>query len=187
MAFKPLRFFGLLGNRMQDRLDSNKELDKLYQLPRNQLGLAQTLFNARMPGASDYERNILSTQGGTLDYFQKNASDPAQAIAAAAKAMGITSQQFGDLRSAEGQYKQQSYQDLISAQNNLNQTQSSIEGAKIQNSPVTGFFNDAFQIGSAVLPFFTGGMGGGGGKLGKIGMSSGFGSRGYGYNPMYPE
>lgn len=69
------------------------------------LGMAQGMFNARMAGASDLERNIANTGANALANINRNASDSSQALAAAAGAQGQTNEALGNLQIAEKQNK----------------------------------------------------------------------------------
>ena len=80
------------------------------------LGLAQSLYNARMGGAAALERNIYGTQANTLANINRNATDSSQALALAAGAQGQTNDAFGKLGVMEAQDKQQRYQNLTAAQ-----------------------------------------------------------------------
>ncbi len=111
---------GLFGNRK-----SNRALEQLigqnpqYQanpLARQQMGLAQTLLNARMPGAAAAEQNIYQNQANSLGNISRNATDSSQALALASAGQGQTNQAFGNLATQEQQDYQRRYGNLNNAQ-----------------------------------------------------------------------
>ena len=61
-----------------------------------QLGAANNILNSAMPGQAQFGRNILSSQGSSLDFIGKNATDASQALSLAAGAGARTDQQFAD-------------------------------------------------------------------------------------------
>ncbi len=84
-------------------------------LARQQLGLAQSMLNARMPGASAAERNIFANQANTLSNVQRAATDSSQALALAAGTQGQTNQAFQNLGMEEAQDYQRRYGNLAGA------------------------------------------------------------------------
>ena len=80
------------------------------------LGLAQQLFNARMPGASAVERNIAVGMSGTMANASRAATSGAQLLAMGANAQGIAGEQYNQLAMQEAANKQQQYQNLVGAQ-----------------------------------------------------------------------
>jgi len=84
-----------------------------------ELGLANTLYNARMPGASAMERNIYQNQANTIGAINRNATDSSQALALAAGAQGQTNQAFNQLGIQEAQDQQRRYQNLVGAQRGM--------------------------------------------------------------------
>jgi len=98
------------------RSKANKELRKLekenpiysadpriMQLANQRLGLANSLLNARMPGAASIERNIYTNQANQLGALNRTATDASQALAVASGIGGQTNQSFTDLGIAEAQ------------------------------------------------------------------------------------
>jgi hypothetical protein len=172
----------------------NKELGRLlaqdpsYQknpLAAEQFGLAQQLFNGRMPGAASLERNIYQNQANTINSFNKNATDSSQALALAAQAQNQSNNAFANLNEQEAQNKQSMlsnlnnayagmigeddkvYNDKIRRFGNL----ASIRGQQQQNktNAINGIFNginsdinQAIQIAGMAMGMPTAGMGGGG-------------------------
>jgi len=105
---------GLIGGigKMFGARKANRELEKLlkqnpqYQvnpIAKQRLGLAQSLLNARMPGAAAMERNIYANQANALGQINRNATDASQALALAAGAQGQTNQALGQLGLQESQ------------------------------------------------------------------------------------
>jgi len=81
----------------------------------NKLGIAQQLFNGRMAGAPQLEKNIFSSQANTLDAVGRNATDASQALAIAAGSQGQTNEALSDLQIKEAQNKQMMLQNLNQA------------------------------------------------------------------------
>lgn len=69
------------------------------------LGLAQSLFNGRMAGATDLERNIQANQASTLGSIDRNATSSSQALALAAATQGQSNNALQQLQANEAQNK----------------------------------------------------------------------------------
>jgi len=123
---------GLLGGigKMFGRGKANRELkslskqDPVYnadprvmQMANQRLGLANTLLNARAPGAMQAERNIYTTQANQLGRLDRSATDASQALAVAAGIGGQTQGAFNDL----GQQEAQDYYRRLANQQNAQQ------------------------------------------------------------------
>lgn len=93
----------------QDRLASKiKPQWKQYQtspFAKARLGMANQLYNSRMAGAANQEKNILSSQANQLETIRRGATDGAQLLAAAAGAQGSADQAFTDLQTREAANK----------------------------------------------------------------------------------
>lgn len=76
---------------------------RVMQMANQRLGLANTLLNARMPGAMQAERNIYTNQANMLGRLDRNATDAGQALSVAAGIGGQTDQSFSDLGMNEAQ------------------------------------------------------------------------------------
>lgn len=100
-------------------------------------GTASNLFNARMAGASNMEKNISSAQGNALSSIGRNATDASQALALAAASQGTADQAFSDLQTKESMNK---YNML----DNLNQAYAQMigEGDKEYNSKLQKYQMD---------------------------------------------
>ncbi len=109
-------------------------------LASQRLGLAQTLLNARQPGAAYNERNIYGNQANQQANIQRNATDGSQALALGAASQATTNQAFGQLN----QQEDQGYQQRLS---NLNQAQQGEinEGDKVYQDQIRRF-GDLAQI-----------------------------------------
>ena len=118
---------GLLGSigKMFGRGAANRQMRKLMArmpeykenpLARQQLGLAQTMLNARMPGAASAERNIYGSQANAISNVERAGTDSAQALAAASGIQGQTNQAFQNLGVQEAGDYQRRYGNLAAAQ-----------------------------------------------------------------------
>lgn len=145
---------GLAGTvgKMIARRKNNKEMDKLltqdpvYQknpLVAQRLGLAQTLLNARMPGAARYENNVYGTQANTIASNQRSASSGAQLMAANAAAAANADNSFNNLEEMELQDYQRRFGNYNSAVNDEVQ-----EGDKLFSDEQRRFGNKV-QVGGA--------------------------------------
>lgn len=128
---------------------SNRQLEQLmksnpqYQanpIANQRMGLAQTLLNARAPGAAAAERNIYQNQANMQGQVNRNATDASQAMAMAAAGQGQSNQAFGNLQSAEAQDYQRRYGNLEGAQQGVIQ-----EGDKVFQDSIRRF-QDTAQI-----------------------------------------
>jgi hypothetical protein len=142
---------GLIGGigSMFGAKKSNRQLEKLMKLnpaykanpiANQRMGMAQTLLNARAPGAAAAERNIYQTQGNTMANINRNVTDSSQALAMGAATQGQTNQDFGNLQNAEAQDYQRRYSNLEGAQQGVIQ-----EGDKVFQDQVRRF-QDMAQI-----------------------------------------
>ena len=118
---------GLVGGvgKMFQRGRANKELKNLMNtMPQykenplfaQRLGLAQTLLNARMPGAAAAERNIYQTQANQMANVQRGATSGSDVLLGGAGAAGQAGQAFNQLGQAEAADYQRRYGNLASAQ-----------------------------------------------------------------------
>ena len=72
---------------------------------KQQLGIAQQLFNGRMPGAAEEEQGILNSQGNYLENVNRNATDSGQALALGGLSQGMTNDALDKLGIRELQSK----------------------------------------------------------------------------------
>ena len=103
-------------NRRLGDLASRMPQYKENPLVAQQLGMAQALLNARMPGAAAAERNIYQTQANQIASAERAATDPNQLLLAGAVATGQAQQQFGQLAQQEAADYQRRYGNLSAAQ-----------------------------------------------------------------------
>jgi hypothetical protein len=98
-----------LSGKKQDKLANkiNPQWNQYQtsQYAKNRLGLAGNLYNARMAGAGSLEKNIMSTQGNSIDFIKRNSTDASQGLALAAGAAGQTNQSLSNLQTQESQNK----------------------------------------------------------------------------------
>lgn len=134
---------GLIGNigKMFSRGKANREMDKLIKqnpvytenpIARQRVGLAQTLLNARMPGAAAAQRNIYSNQANQLASVDRNATDASQALAAKAGIGANTNNSFMDLGQQEAADYQRRYSNMTSAQEGLLNEQKDVFGDEVR-------------------------------------------------------
>lgn len=69
------------------------------------MGIANQTFSAEMPGTQQFKNNLFSSQGNSLNFIQKNATDASQALALAAGVGGQTDQAIGDLQLRDADWK----------------------------------------------------------------------------------
>lgn len=159
----------LFGNRKANRrLEDLLKQNPQYQanpLARQQMGLAQTLLNARMPGAVAAEHNIYQNQANMMGQVNRNATDASQALALAAAGQGQTNQAFGNLATQEAQDYHRRYGNLTQAQQGVIneddkvyqdqvrrfQDMAQIRGA--QNANTQNTWNSIGNLGFGVLNF----------------------------------
>lgn len=139
---------GTIGN-MFSRGKANREMEKLLgqdpaytenPLARQRLGLAQTLLNARTPGAARAEQNIFQSQANTVGAVNRAATDSSQVLAAAAGAQGQANNALNDLQQGEAQDYQRRFNNYAQAQEGVIQ-----EGDKVFQDRVRQF-NDRVQV-----------------------------------------
>ena|ERR1700749_2709664 len=130
-------------------INANKGLNQLLQqdptyqanpIAGQRLALAQTLLNARMPGASFATNNIYGNQANNEANIERNATDSSQALAAGAASQGQTNAAFGKLAEQEAQDSQRRYGNLVGAQQGEIQ-----EGDKVYQDQIRRF-GDLAQI-----------------------------------------
>lgn len=128
---------------------ANSKLDELLQkdptytanpLANQRLGLAQSLLNARSPGAAYAEKNIYGNQANQQANIQRNATDGSQALALGAAGQAQTNQAFLGLNNQEDQNYQQRLGNLNQAQQGEIQ-----EGDKVYQDQIRRF-GDMAQI-----------------------------------------
>ncbi len=127
-------------NRSMEELLRQQPKYKANPVAGQQMGLAQTLLNARGAGAGAAERNIFQNQANMQGQANRNATDSSQALAMAAAGQGQSNQAFGNLQAQEEQDYQRRYGNLANAQQGVIQ-----EGDKVHQDSVRRF-QDTVQI-----------------------------------------
>jgi hypothetical protein len=123
---------------------------------KQQLGMAQQLFNGRMAGATQEEQNIYGSQANFMDTARKNATDSSQLLALAGQAQGRTNEGFNALGVQESQNKYNMLDNL----NRAYQTMTS-EGDKVYNDQLRKYQRDydlKQQLGSSGMTNIYGGL-----------------------------
>jgi hypothetical protein len=92
-------------NKLAKKIHPVWEQYKTNPYASQQLGMAQQLFNGRMLGAANQERNIYSNQANFNANVSRNATDGSQALALAAAGQGQADQSFSNLQTQELQNK----------------------------------------------------------------------------------
>lgn len=135
---------GLFGasdaNKSLERLIGQDPTYKANPIAAQRIGLAQTLLNARMPGAATEEQNILGAQANQQANVQRNATDSSQALALGAAGQGQTNKAFSNLGEQEAQDYQRRYGNLNNAEQGEIQ-----EGDKVYQDQIRRF-GDLAQI-----------------------------------------
>lgn len=72
---------------------------------KQQLGIAQQLFNSQMPGYTQEQQNIGNAQGSFLNSVDRNATDSAQALSLASASQGIADNAYSGLQGRQEQFK----------------------------------------------------------------------------------
>lgn len=88
---------------------------KANPLAGQQLSLAKQLYNGRMAGAPQLERNIFTNNANFMGQVDRNATDSSQALALAAAGQGQTDQSLSNLQTQEAQNKYAMLQNLNQA------------------------------------------------------------------------
>lgn len=106
-------------NRQLRALQAQMPVYAIDESIKRRLGLAQTLLNARMPGAAAAERNIYQTQANQMAGAERAATDPNQLLLTGAGAAGQANQAFTQLGQVEAQDWQRRYGNLVSAEESM--------------------------------------------------------------------
>jgi len=131
---------GIKQNRLASKINPVFNQYQMSPFAQSRLGLALQLFNGRMFGAPQLERNILTNQGSALSNINKMATDASQALSYAAAAQGQTNNALTNLQTSELQNK---YNML----NNLNNAYQGMveEGDKVYQSMLEKYRSDVAQ------------------------------------------
>lgn len=146
---------GILGGigKMIGRGAANRKMKRLLKedpvynenpIAKQRMGLAQTMLNARMPGAQAVQNNIYGSQANAMSNIQRGATDSSQALAMAAGVQGSTNDAFNNLGVQEAQDYQRRYSNLSDAQEGVVR-----EGDKVF-SDKTRRFGNKMQVNGAI-------------------------------------
>lgn len=135
-------FGGGKAKREMSRLLKNDPVYNTSPIAKERYGHAQTLLNARMPGAAAAERNIMATQANQLSNINRLATDSSQALALAGGVQGGTNQAVEQLGMQEGQDYYNRLQNLQGAQQGM-----ITEGDKVYQDKVRRWENMAQAAG----------------------------------------
>jgi hypothetical protein len=138
-------FGGGRSKRAMKQLLKNDPVYQVNEVAKERYGHAQTLLNARMPGAAAMERNIMSTQANQLSNINRLATDSSQALALAGGVQGGTNQAYEQLGIQEGQDYYNRLQNLEGAQQGM-----VAEGDKVFQDKVRRWENMAQAAGANV-------------------------------------
>lgn len=92
-------------NSLANGINPNDPTYEVSPYAKANLGLANSLYNGRMAGATDLERNIQGNQATTLNSINRNATSSSQALALAGAAQGQTNAALSGLQTTEAQNK----------------------------------------------------------------------------------
>jgi hypothetical protein len=107
-------YYNWADRQLQDLMTKDPVYTK-SRYPGMRVGLGNQLYNGRMFGATDIERNLLSNQANYQAQVGRNATDSSSALAAYAAGEGMTDQGFSDLATEEKQNKYQLLSNLNEA------------------------------------------------------------------------
>jgi hypothetical protein len=174
-------FGAVAGMKADKKLSQLQKEDPVYHgspYAHQQLGLAQSLLNARMPGAAAQERNIYSNQANYLGQVNRNATDSSQALALAGMAQGQTNQAFNQLGIQEAQDYNNRLQNMNQAygvatedkravfDDRVRRWQDQVNILMAQNSMRQAGAQSISNLGGSMGSSMTGAMGSGGGMMG---------------------
>ncbi len=133
-------------NKKMKKLQEENEANAYQENPeaRKRFAMAQTLLNARMPGASAIEKNIFTTGANQLSQVQRNATDSSQLLGLGAAIQGQQGQQLSDLGIMEQQDYQRRYANQENAREGLIE-----EGDKVR-ADKNRIFSDKVQTQGAI-------------------------------------
>lgn len=160
----------IFGNKQRKEGKKINPIFNQYQASpyaKQQLGIAQQMFNGRMAGAAGLERNIFSNQATQLNRLAQNSTDPTQLLSLGAQSQGQTNQALQQLAIQEAMNKQ-------AMLGNLNQAYGANiqEGDKVYNSMLQKFQMDTAQK-NALLGGGASNMFGALGDLSSLGIQAG--------------
>lgn len=133
-------FEGFHQNHLANQIHPEYHAYESSPYAKDQLGVAQQLFNGRMAGAGSEERNIANSQANYQSAVSNNATDSGQALSLGGLSQGITNNSYNDLQTKEAQNK-------YSLLNNLNTAYGTMinEGDKVYQDQLQKYQIDLQQ------------------------------------------
>lgn len=133
-------FTGISQNKQANAINPEYHAYETSPYAKSQLGIAQQMFNGRLPGAAQEEQNIAASQANYGNQVNRNATDSSQALALNALAQGQSNNAYGNLQQKESQYKS-------SMLGNLNAGYQAMtnEGDKIYQDQLQKYYSDMQQ------------------------------------------
>lgn len=98
-------FQGIKQNKLANQIHPQYTPYQVSPEVKAQLGLARQLYNGRMFGAADQEKNIAASQAGAMANVNRNATDSSQALALGLLSQGQTNNAYNQLGIQEKQNK----------------------------------------------------------------------------------
>lgn len=160
--------FGKYQNKLANKINPVRTDYAISPYAKNQLGLAQQLYNGRMFGAPQLEQNIFAAQGNTMASVNRNATDASQALAMAAATQGQTNQALANLGLQEAQNKYQMLGNLNNAYGNMTNEMDKVYRDKMMK------YQEDIQAKNALRNAAWQNMGAGFNQFQNAGMTGGF-------------
>lgn len=110
---------GLFQNSKANEIDPQYNPYQVSQPVKDQYGIAQQMFNGRMPGALDAERNIGESQANYVNNASRATTDSGQLLALGGLAQGQSNNAYNQLGINEAQDKYSRFNMLQSAGQDL--------------------------------------------------------------------
>lgn len=132
--------FGIKQGQLASQINPVYTPYQTSQYAKSRLGLAQQMFNGRMPGAANEESNLLSSQDQTVNNLAKGATDSSQFLSLASQAQGQTDNQLQTLQTKEAQSKYGMLNNLNNAYDAMTQ-----EGDKVYADQLQKYQMDVAQ------------------------------------------
>jgi hypothetical protein len=133
--------FGIFTGMHQNHLANQMHPDwKQYQTSpyaKQQLGMAQQLYNGMMPGYQQQQQNIANSQANYTNNIDRNATDSSQALALGGYAQGAANNAYNQLGVQQQQYHSQMLGNLNDAYKTMTE-----EGDKSYQSYLQKYMSD---------------------------------------------
>lgn len=186
---------GIKQTKESKKINPQWQQYKTNPFAKQQLGIAQQLFNGRMAGAPELERNIMSNQASQMANASRNATDSSQLLALGGASQGVTNDALSNLQVNEAQNKQamlgnlnQAYGGMIDEGDKEYQSLLQKYGMDVErkdalrNAGAQNKYGAVSDLASMAFTAGTSGMFGGGGAGAAGGMRQ-FGGSGMGAAP----